>query len=81
MKKLMMLGGGLGFALGLGLSWTQGASGPVMIWRAALAAAVAGWLFRWWGWTLLRSLGSPAGGTGQAGSAAAPQKIAASPDA
>jgi hypothetical protein len=59
MKKLMMLGGLLGFALGLGLSWTQGASGPVMIWRAALAAAVAGWLFRWWGHTLVHSLRPP----------------------
>ena len=49
MKLTMTLGGFLGFGIGLIFSWAQGSSWPSMVWRAALAALLAGWLLRWWG--------------------------------
>ena len=49
MKLIMVLGGLIGFSIGVGFSWAQGNSWPSVIWRAALAALLAGILFRWWG--------------------------------
>ena len=49
MKLIMVLGGVIGFAIGISFSWAQGSSWPAMIWRSAAAALVAGILLRWWG--------------------------------
>ena len=49
MKLIMVLGGAIGFSIGLGFSWAQGSAWPSVLWRAALAALVAGILLRWWG--------------------------------
>lgn len=49
MKLIMVLGGVIGFAIGISFSWAQGSSWPAMIWRSAVAALVAGILLRWWG--------------------------------
>jgi hypothetical protein len=49
MKLTMMLGGFLGFAIGLIFSWAQGSSWPSIVWRASVAALLAGVLLRWWG--------------------------------
>jgi hypothetical protein len=56
MKKLMMLGGLLGFSTGLGFGLANGSSWPSVIWRASVAALCAGWLIRWWGGVWVRSL-------------------------
>jgi hypothetical protein len=49
MKLIMVLGGVIGFSIGLGFSWAQGSPWPSALWRAAMAALVAGILLRWWG--------------------------------
>jgi hypothetical protein len=49
MKLIMVLGGFIGFAIGLGFSWAQGSPWPSVVWRAAIAAVLAGILLRWWG--------------------------------
>ena len=49
MKLIMVLGGLIGFSIGVGFSWAQGSSWPSVIWRAAIAALLAGMLLRWWG--------------------------------
>jgi hypothetical protein len=56
MKKLMMLGGLLGFSTGLVIGLACGASWPSVMWRASVAALGAGWLVRWWGGVWVRSL-------------------------
>jgi hypothetical protein len=56
MKKLMMLGGLLGFSTGLVFGLACGSSWPSVIWRASVAALGAGWLIRWWGRVWVRSL-------------------------
>jgi hypothetical protein len=56
MKLTMIFGGFLGFGLGLIFSWAQGSSWPSMIWRASVAALVAGVLLRWWGRLWLQAL-------------------------
>jgi hypothetical protein len=45
----MVLGGVLGFALGSAVALAQGCSWPSVLWRASVAAYVAGILLRWWG--------------------------------
>ena len=49
MKLIMVLGGLLGFGIGLGFSWAQGSGWPSAVWRSAIAALLAGILLRWWG--------------------------------
>ena len=56
MKKLMMLGGLLGFSIGLVFGLAYGSSWPSIIWRASVATLCAGWLIRWWGGVWVRSL-------------------------
>lgn len=57
MKKLMILGGLVGFAIGSGLGVAvRGASSPSTILRAALAAAAGGLLMRWWGTVWVNSV-------------------------
>jgi membrane associated rhomboid family serine protease len=56
MKLIMVLGGFIGFAIGLGFSWAQGSPWPSVVWRAAIAALLAGVLMRWWGRLWIRCL-------------------------
>jgi hypothetical protein len=53
MKILMLCGALIGFSLGIALGYAGRAGWPGMLWHAAAAAAVLGWLMRWWGrvWT------------------------------
>jgi hypothetical protein len=56
MKLFMILGGLVGFVIGLLSGVWQGNAWPGVLWRASVAALVAGWLFRWWGRVWIRSL-------------------------
>ncbi len=49
MKLIMVLGGVIGFGIGVGFSWAQGSGWPAIVWRATVTALVAGVLLRWWG--------------------------------
>jgi len=53
MKTLMLIGAMIGFLLGIALGFAGRAQWPTMLWHACAAAAVLGWLMRWWGgiWT------------------------------
>lgn len=48
MKRLMILGGLLGFLISTGLGLMQDCTGPSILWRASVSAAAGGLLFRWW---------------------------------
>lgn len=48
MKKSMMLGGLIGFLLGMSLALAQGCSWSVAFWRASAAALICGLMLRWW---------------------------------
>ena len=56
MKVTMALGGFLGFGIGLLFSWAQGSAWPSVVWRASVAALLAGLLMRWWGRLWVESL-------------------------
>jgi hypothetical protein len=56
MKLIMVVGGLTGFAIGFGFSWAQGSPWPSVVWRAAIAALLAGVLLRWWGRLWIRCL-------------------------
>jgi len=49
MKSLLIIGGLLGFCIGLLFSWAEQGSGPACLWHACLAAYVTAVLMRWWG--------------------------------
>ena len=49
MKALLLIGGLLGFGIGLVFSWAQESSWPTSLWHACLAAYLTSLLFRWWG--------------------------------
>jgi hypothetical protein len=49
MKALLLIGGLLGFGIGLTFSWVQESAWPSCLWHACLAAYLAGLLLRWWG--------------------------------
>ncbi|MGA2555355.1 MAG: hypothetical protein ABSG04_03690 [Verrucomicrobiota bacterium] len=49
MKSLMLLGGVLGFGIGLICSRIQDNSWPYCLWHASLGAYAGGWLLGWWG--------------------------------
>ena len=52
----MILGGMTGFAIGVGFGVAQGGAWPSILWRASVAACVAGLMLRWWGNVCLNSL-------------------------
>lgn len=52
----MMLGGTIGFGIGVGFGLLQGNAWPSILWHAAVAAYVAGMLMRWWGRVWFSSL-------------------------
>lgn len=56
MKLLMVVGGGLGFVIGLGFGLAQQSQWPTVVWRSSLTALAAGLLLRWWGAVWARSL-------------------------
>ena len=58
MKMLMLIGAMLGFSLGIALGLTGRTEWPTMLWHACAAAAVLGWLMRWWGRVWNRELRS-----------------------
>jgi hypothetical protein len=49
MKLLLIIGGILGFGIGLLFSWAEQSSGATCIWHACLAAYLTAVLMRWWG--------------------------------
>lgn len=56
MKKMMILGGMIGFAIGVGFGLAHQAEWPSILWRASIATLVAGLLMRWWGRIWISSL-------------------------
>jgi len=56
MKMLMILGGLLGFGIGISLGLARQSDWASMLWRSALAAYGAGLLMRWWGGVWVRGL-------------------------
>ena len=52
-ERLMILGGLLGFLIGIACGSAQQSAWPTVIWRASTAALAGGLLLRWWGriWT------------------------------
>lgn len=56
MKALLLIGGLLGFGIGLIFSWAQESSWPSCLWHACLAAYLASMLLRWWGRAWRRNL-------------------------
>ena len=49
MKLLMTLGGLLGFSIGVVAGWAQDLAWSQILWRASVAALLAGVVLRWWG--------------------------------
>ena len=49
MKILMILGGMIGFSIGLMFGRLQDCAWPAVLWRASGAALAAGLMLRWWG--------------------------------
>jgi hypothetical protein len=49
MKLLLLLGGLLGFGIGLVFSRAQENSWPYCLFHASLGAYAGGWLMGWWG--------------------------------
>jgi hypothetical protein len=58
MKSLLLLGGLLGFGIGLLFSWAGESPWPTCLWHASLAAYVTSVLLRWWGSAWRRNLES-----------------------
>lgn len=56
MKSLMILGGLLGFGIGVSFGLLQHSDWSSILWRSAAAAYGAGWLMRWWGRVWLQGL-------------------------
>jgi len=49
MKKLMMMGGLIGFGIGVVTGLVKEVTWPALFLRACVAAFFSGLLFRWWG--------------------------------
>jgi hypothetical protein len=56
MKLLMLLGGLIGFLIGIFFGVVQESRWPSVLWRASIAAYAAGLLMRWWGRVWVKSL-------------------------
>lgn len=56
MKSLMILGGLVGFGIGVSVGLLQHGNWSSILWHAAVAAYGAGWLMRWWGRVWLQGL-------------------------
>lgn len=56
MKLMMLLGGIIGFGIGIGFGLAESSPGPEALWRAAAAALIGGVLMRWWGRVWVKNL-------------------------
>jgi hypothetical protein len=56
MKSLLLIGGFLGFGIGLFFSWLEESTWPSALWHACLGAYLTGMLLRWWGQAWQKSL-------------------------
>jgi len=56
MKLLLLIGGLLGFLIGMLFSWAENSPWPSCLWHACLAAYLTGALMRWWGGAWRRNL-------------------------
>jgi hypothetical protein len=56
MKLLLLIGGLLGFSIGLLFSWAEESPGPACLWHACLAAYLTAVMVRWWGDAWRKSL-------------------------
>ena len=56
MKLMMVLGGLIGFGIGMSFSWAQESPWPSSLWRACVSAYASCLLMRWWGRLWLKSL-------------------------
>ena len=56
MKKLLLVGGLLGFAIGMGFGLIQGESLPSALLKACVALYVGAMLMRWWGRAWIKAL-------------------------
>ena len=56
MKLLMILGGLVGFVIGITFGIAHESPWPSVIWRASIGAYVAGIMMRWWGRVWVRGL-------------------------
>ena len=52
----MILGGLIGFLIGICFGIAQGSAWPKVLWRASVAALLAGLLLRWWGQVWIKGL-------------------------
>ncbi|MEP6663926.1 MAG: hypothetical protein ABJC04_09710 [Verrucomicrobiota bacterium] len=57
MKSLLLIGGLLGFAIGLGFSWAHQSAWPALLWHACGSTCLAGLLMKWWGRAWRKNLG------------------------
>ncbi len=56
LRLLALLGGLIGFIVGIGLGWLNHCQAAEAFWRASVTALAAGWLMRWWGRVWVQSL-------------------------
>jgi hypothetical protein len=52
----MIIGGLLGFMIGLSFGLAQGSGWPSIVWRSSVAACLSGIALRWWGSVWVKSL-------------------------
>ncbi|MGB9603675.1 MAG: hypothetical protein ACP5MG_11210 [Verrucomicrobiia bacterium] len=56
MKLMLMIGGFVGFGIGVILGVAQSGSWQDVIWKSAVAAYIAGFLMKWWGTVWIKSI-------------------------
>jgi len=56
MRLLVILGGFSGFLIGIVTGWACHAPLPTIVWRASVAALLAGVVLRWWGQVWMQGL-------------------------
>jgi hypothetical protein len=56
MKSLLLVGGLMGWGLGMGSSYIQGSAWPACLWHGCVAAYLCALLMRWWGRVWRKSL-------------------------
>lgn len=49
MKKMMIMGGLMGFGIGVVTGYVKEVTWPALFLRACVASLISGLLFRWWG--------------------------------
>jgi hypothetical protein len=56
MKKFMIAGGLLGFALAMFFGYVEQSDWALILWRASVASFCGGLLFRWWARVWIKSV-------------------------